>query len=140
MCARMRRCSRALLCTSALLTLTEPLPVKKIEAIIKPFKLDDVRDRLTDLGINGMTVLDVRGFGRGGSGKASIYPGAEYIVDFVPRVKVEVVVPDDVVHEALDAIIEAAHTGHPGDGKIFVSTLDEVIRISTRERGPDALS
>ncbi|MEO1268314.1 MAG: P-II family nitrogen regulator [Myxococcota bacterium] len=112
--------------------------MKKIEAIIKPFKLDDVRERLTEVGIRGMTVLEVRGFGRAG-GKASIYPGAEYIVDFVPKVKLEIVVPEELVHQAIEAIVEAAHTGHPGDGKIFVSTIDEAIRISTRETGPDAL-
>ena len=83
-------------------------------------------------------MLEVRGFGRAG-GKASIYPGAEYIVDFVPKVKLEIVVPEELVHQAIEAIVEAAHTGHPGDGKIFVSTIDEAIRISTRETGPDAL-
>ncbi len=112
--------------------------MKKVEAIIKPFKLDDVREHLEGVGVTGMTVVEVRGFGRSG-GKASIYPGAEYIVDFVPKVKVEVVVPDALVHQVIDAIIEAAHTGHPGDGKIFVLPVDEAIRISTGERGPDAL-
>jgi len=112
--------------------------VKKVEAIIKPFKLDDVRDRLGEVGVSGLTVSEVRGFGRSG-GKASIYPGAEYIVDFVPKVKLELVIPDQLVHQVIDAIIEAAHTGHPGDGKIFVMPVDEAIRISTGERGPDAL-
>ncbi len=112
--------------------------MKKIEAIIKPFKLDEVRERLTEIGIEGVTVLEVRGFGRAG-GRATIYPGAEYIVDFVPRIKVEVIVPQEVAHEVIDAIISAAHTGQPGDGKIFVSPVDEAIRISTKERGPDAL-
>lgn len=112
--------------------------MKKVEAIIKPFKLDDVRDRLGEVGVSGLTVSEVRGFGRSG-GKASIYPGAEYIVDFVPKVKLELVIPDQLVHQVIDAIIEAAHTGHPGDGKIFVMPVDEAIRISTGERGPDAL-
>jgi nitrogen regulatory protein P-II 1 len=113
--------------------------VKKIEAIIKPFKLDEVRERLTEIGISGLAVSEVRGFGRSG-GKAALYPGAEYIVDFVPKLKVEVVLPEDLLHQALDAIMEATHTGHPGDGKIFVLPVEEVIRISTQERGPDALS
>ncbi len=112
--------------------------MKKVEAIIKPFKLDEVRERLQVVGVEGMTVSEVRGFGRAG-GKASIYPGAEYIVDFVPRVKVEIVLPDQLVHQAIDAILEAARTGHPGDGKIFVTPVEEAIRISTDERGPDAL-
>jgi nitrogen regulatory protein P-II 1 len=112
--------------------------VKKIEAIIKPFSLDEVRERLTEVGISGLTVSEVRGFGRSG-GKASIYPGAEYIVDFVPKVKVEVVIPDDLLHQAIDAIIEATRSGHPGDGKIFVLPVEEAIRISTNERGQDAL-
>jgi nitrogen regulatory protein P-II 1 len=112
--------------------------VKKIEAIIKPFKLDDVRDRLSEVGISGMTVTEVRGFGRAG-GRASIYPGAEYIVDFVPKVKLDVVVPDELVHQAVEAITEAAHTGHPGDGKIFVTPVERAVRISTREEGDDAL-
>ncbi|RDV39592.1 P-II family nitrogen regulator [Lujinxingia vulgaris] len=113
--------------------------MKKIEAIIKPFKLDDVKDRLDEAGIHGMTVSEVKGFGRGG-GKAPIYPGAEYIVDFVPRVKVELVVPDELVHSAIEAITDASRTGHVGDGKIFVLPVDEAIRIRTGESGPDALS
>jgi nitrogen regulatory protein P-II 1 len=112
--------------------------VKKIEAIVKPFKLDDVRDRLSEVGISGMTVTEVRGFGRAG-GRASIYPGAEYIVDFVPKVKLDIVVPDELVHQAVEAIVEAAHTGHPGDGKIFVTSVERAVRISTREEGDDAL-
>ena len=112
--------------------------MKKIEAIIKPFKLDEVRERLQEIGVEGMTVLEVRGFGRAG-GKASIYPGAEYIVDFVPKVKLEFVLAEELVHEAIEAVLESAHTGHPGDGKIFVSAIEESIRISTGERGPDAL-
>ncbi len=113
--------------------------MKKIEAIIKPFKLDDVKDRLAEIGIHGMTTSEVKGFGRGG-GKAPVYPGAEYIVDFVPRVKLEIVVPDDMVHLTLETITDAARTGHVGDGKIFVLPVDEALRIRTGESGPDALS
>jgi nitrogen regulatory protein P-II 1 len=113
-------------------------PVKKIEAIIKPFKLDEVRERLVEVGISGMTVSEVKGFGRSG-GKAAIYPGAEYLVDYVPKVKLEIVLPEELVHQAIDAIMAAAHTGHPGDGKIFVLPVEEAVRISTHERGSDAL-
>ena len=113
--------------------------MKKIEAIIKPFKLDDIKDQLAEIGVHGMTVSEVKGFGRGG-GKAPIYPGAEYIIDFVPKIKIELVVEDDLVHTVIDAILESAHTGHVGDGKIFVIPIDEAIRIRTRERGPDALT
>lgn len=113
--------------------------MKKIEAIVKPFKLDDIKDRLQEIGIAGMTVSEVKGFGRGG-GKAPIYPGAEYIIDFVPKIKLEIVVDDDLVHEAIEAIMEAARTGHVGDGKIFVLPVDEAIRIRTGESGPQALS
>ncbi len=113
--------------------------MKKIEAIIKPFKLDDVKDRLDEIGIHGMTVSDVKGFGRGG-GKAPVYPGAEYIVDFVPKVKLEIVVPDDLVHPTIETITDAARTGHVGDGKIFVLPVDDAFRIRTGESGPDALS
>lgn len=113
--------------------------MKKIEAIVKPFKLDDIKDRLDELGIHGMTVSEVKGFGRGG-GKAPIYPGAEYIIDFVPNIKIELVIPDELVHQVIDAIMESAYTGHVGDGKIFVIPLDEAVRIRTGERGPDALT
>jgi nitrogen regulatory protein P-II 1 len=113
--------------------------VKKIEAIVKPFKLDDIKDALDEIGIRGMTVTEVKGFGRGG-GKAPIYPGAEYVIDFVPKLKVEIVVADDLVHAAIEAITEGARTGHVGDGKIFVLPVDDAIRIRTGERGPDALS
>lgn len=112
--------------------------MKKIEAIVKPFKLDDIKDRLDDIGIHGMTVTDVKGFGRGG-GKAPVYPGAEYVIDFVPKTKIEIVVADDLVHPAIEAIMEAARTGHVGDGKIFVSTIDEAFRIRTGESGPAVL-
>ena len=112
--------------------------MKKIEAIIKPFKLDDVRERLTEVGIRGMTVLEVRGFGRAG-GKASIYPGAEYIVDFLPKVQIEVVVPGDLVEKVVHQLADAARTGSIGDGKIFVIPVEDAIRIRTGERGNSAL-
>ncbi|MFT4702660.1 MAG: nitrogen regulatory protein P-II 1 [Bradymonadia bacterium] len=112
--------------------------MKKIEAIIRPFKLDEVKDALERTDVHGMTVSEVRGFGRSG-GKASIFPGAEYVVDFVPKLKVEVVVPDDRVRDVLDAIVDAAFTGEEGDGKVFVLPVDEAIRIRTNETGADAL-
>ena len=112
--------------------------MKKIEAIVKPFKLDDIKERLDEIGVEGMTVSEVKGFGRGG-GKAPIYPGAEYIIDFVPKIKIEIVVSDDMTHPVIDALLESAHTGHVGDGKIFVLPVDEAIRIRTGERGPHAL-
>lgn len=113
--------------------------LKKIEAIVKPFKLDDIKDRLDELGVHGMTVSEVKGFGRGG-GKAPIYPGAEYIIDFVPNIKIELVIDDALVHTVIDALLESAYTGHVGDGKIFVLPVEEAVRIRTGERGPDALS
>ena len=112
--------------------------MKKIEAIIKPFKLDDVKDALAEVGVQGMTVTEVKGFGRTG-GKKEVYRGSAYVVDFVPKVKIEVVVTDELVHDVLDAIEKSAKTGRIGDGKIFVSTIDEVIRIRTGEKGEDAL-
>ncbi|TLY37606.1 MAG: P-II family nitrogen regulator [Nitrospirae bacterium] len=112
--------------------------MKKIEAIIKPFKLDSVNDALTDIGVIGMTVLEVRGFGRQ-KGQKEAYRGAEYEVAFVPKVKVEVVVVDALLDKVLEAIIGAAKTGSIGDGKIFVSTLDQVVRIRTGETGDRAL-
>ncbi len=113
--------------------------MKKIEAIVKPYKLDDIKDGLDAIGVHGMTVSEVKGFGRGG-GKAPIYPGAEYVIDFVPQIKLEIVVTDDLVHPVIDAILQHARTGHVGDGKIFVSPIDEAIRIRTGESGPDALT
>lgn len=113
--------------------------MKKIEAIIRPFKLDEVKDALDRVDVHGMTVTEVKGYGRSG-GRATIYPGAEYVVDFVPKLKIEVVVPDDLVHAVLDAITDAAFTGDTGDGKIFVLPVDEAVRIRTGERGPDALT
>ncbi len=112
--------------------------MKKIEAIVKPFKLDDIKDALDEVGLRGMTVSEVKGFGRGG-GKAPIYPGAEYVIDFVPKLKIEIVVSDEMVHTAIEAIMEAARTGHVGDGKIFVLPVDEAFRIRTGESGPEAL-
>jgi len=112
--------------------------MKKIEAIIKPFKLDAVKEALQGLGIQGMTVSEVKGFGRQ-RGHTELYRGAEYVVDFQPKVKLEVVVSDDRVEPAIDAIIGAASTGKIGDGKIFVSSLGDVVRIRTGERGEAAI-
>ena len=112
--------------------------MKKVEAIIKPFKLDDVREALSDLGITGMTVTEVRGFGRQ-KGHTELYRGAEYMVDFLPKVKMEIVVPDDLLEPCLDAIIETAQTGKIGDGKIFVYEVERVVRIRTGEENEDAI-
>jgi len=112
--------------------------MKKIEAIVKPFKLDEVREALSEVGVTGLTVTEVKGFGRQ-KGHTELYRGAEYVVDFLPKVKIEVVVEDGLVERAVEAIQQAARTGRIGDGKIFVSTVEEVIRIRTGERGPDAL-
>ena len=112
--------------------------MKRIEAIIKPFKLDEVKDALSEVGVQGMTVTEVKGFGRTG-GKKEVYRGSSYVVDFVPKVKVEVVVPDEQVNAVLDAIERSARTGRIGDGKIFVIPVDEVVRIRTGERGRDAI-
>ncbi|MBZ0120063.1 MAG: P-II family nitrogen regulator [Sandaracinaceae bacterium] len=112
--------------------------MKKVEAIIKPFKLDEVKDALGELGVQGMTVTEVKGFGRTG-GKREVYRGSAYVVDFVPKVKVEVVVPDSLVAQLVDAIEKAAKTGRIGDGKIFVTPIEEAVRIRTGERGEDAI-
>ncbi len=112
--------------------------MKKIEAVIKPFKLDDVRESLSDLGINGMTVSEVKGFGRQ-KGHTELYRGAEYMVDFLPKVKIEVVVVDDMVENCIEAIVETARTGKIGDGKIFVSQIEKVIRVRTGEEDHQAL-
>ena len=112
--------------------------MKKIEAIIKPFKLDDVREALSDIGITGMTVTEVRGFGRQ-KGHRELYRGAEYMVDFLPKVKMEIVVPDELLEQCLDAIIDTAQTGKIGDGKIFVYEVERVIRIRTGEENEDAI-
>ena len=112
--------------------------MKKIEAIIKPFKLDDVKTALSEAGVQGMTVTEVKGFGRTG-GKKEVYRGSAYVVDFVPKVKLEVVVPDSLVNTVIEAVGTAAKTGRIGDGKIFVSPLEEAVRIRTGERGEDAI-
>jgi len=112
--------------------------MKKIESIIKPFKLDEVKEALHEIGIKGITVTEAKGFGRQ-KGHTELYRGAEYVVDFLPKVKVDVVLEDDLVERAVEAIQQAAHTGRIGDGKIFVTTVDEAIRIRTGERGADAL-
>ena len=112
--------------------------MKKVEAIIKPFKLDEVKDALAEIGVHGMTVSEVKGFGRTG-GKKEVYRGSAYVVDFVPKVKLEIIVTDDHVRQVVAAITEAARTGRIGDGKIFVSDIAEVIRIRTGERGDDAV-
>ena len=112
--------------------------MKKVEAIIKPFKLDEVKEALAEVGIHGMTVCEVKGFGRTG-GKREVYRGSAYVVDFVPKVKIEIVVPDDLVHAVVEAIERTAKTGRIGDGKIFVLPVEEVVRIRTGQRGEDAL-
>jgi nitrogen regulatory protein P-II 1 len=112
--------------------------MKKIEAIIKPFKLDEVKDRLREVGVSGMTVYEVKGFGRTG-GKSEVYRGSAYVVDFVPKVRLEIVIKDSLVADVVGAIAAAAKTGKIGDGKIFVTTVDEAIRIRTGERGEDAV-
>ena len=112
--------------------------MKKIEAIIKPFKLDEVKEALQDVGIQGLSVLEVKGFGRQ-KGHTELYRGAEYVVDFLPKVKIEVVLADDLVDAAVAAIIDAAKTDKIGDGKIFVSDVSQAIRIRTGEEGSDAL-
>jgi len=112
--------------------------MKLITAIIKPFKLDDVREALSEVGVAGITVTEVKGFGRQ-KGHTELYRGAEYVVDFLPKVKLEIALPDDLVERAIEAIMQAARTGKIGDGKIFVSALDQVIRIRTGELDADAL-
>lgn len=112
--------------------------MKQITAIIKPFKLDEVREALAEVGVSGLTVTEVKGFGRQ-KGHTELYRGAEYVVDFLPKVKVEAVVADDAVDDAVEAIIKAARTGKIGDGKIFVRNVEQVIRIRTGETGPDAV-
>ena len=112
--------------------------MKKIEAIIKPFKLDDVRDALTDIGVNGMTVTEVKGFGRQ-KGHTEIYRGAEYAVDFLPKIRLEIVLEDSRVEQAVEAIVQAANSGKIGDGKIFILPVEGVVRIRTGERDEAAL-
>jgi nitrogen regulatory protein P-II 1 len=112
--------------------------MKKIEAIVKPFKLDEVKEALQGVGIQGMTVTEVKGFGRQ-KGHTELYRGAEYVVDFLPKIKIELAVSDELAGKAVEAIVEAANTGRIGDGKIFVTEIEEAIRIRTGERGPDAV-
>tara|TARA_B110000444_G_scaffold84707_1_gene80048 strand:+ start:796 stop:1134 length:339 start_codon:yes stop_codon:yes gene_type:complete len=112
--------------------------MKMITAVIKPFKLDDVRETLSNLGVQGVTVSEVKGFGRQ-KGHTELYRGAEYVVDFLPKVKIEVAISDEMVESAVDAITSSAHTGKIGDGKIFITTIEETIRIRTGETGAEAL-
>jgi nitrogen regulatory protein P-II 1 len=112
--------------------------MKKVEAIIKPFKLDEVKDKLNEIGIKGITVSEVKGFGRQ-KGHTELYRGAEYVVDFLPKIKLEIVIDDSQLDEVIDAIMKAAQTGRIGDGKIFVLDLGDTIRIRTGERGADAV-
>ncbi|WP_199091838.1 P-II family nitrogen regulator [Bosea sp. ASV33] len=112
--------------------------MKKIEAIIKPFKLDEVKEALQEVGLQGITVLEAKGFGRQ-KGHTELYRGAEYVVDFLPKVKIEIILADDMLDRAIEAIMKAAQTGRIGDGKIFVSSIEGVIRIRTGETGADAI-
>ena len=112
--------------------------MKIVSAVIKPFKLDDVRSALSEIGINGLTVYEVKGFGRQ-KGHTELYRGAEYVVDYIPKVKIEVAIDDDQLDRVIEAIVESAHTGKIGDGKIFVTNLENVIRIRTSESGSTAL-
>jgi nitrogen regulatory protein P-II 1 len=112
--------------------------MKKIEAIIKPFKLDDVKTALKEIDIQGMTVTEVKGFGRTG-GKSEVYRGSAYVVDFVPKIKIEIVVPDNIVSEVIDCVLTSAKTGRIGDGKIFVLPVEEAMRIRTGEKGEGAI-
>lgn len=112
--------------------------MKKVEAIIKPFKLDDVKDALQEIGVQGITIVEAKGFGRQ-RGHTELYRGAEYVVDFLPKIMLTVVVSDDIVQKVVDTIIEVSRTGRIGDGKIFISPVEQVIRIRTGESGEDAL-
>ncbi len=112
--------------------------MKKIEAIIRPFKLDEVREALTEIGVRGMTITEVKGYGRQ-KGHTELYRGAEYKVDFLPKIKIEIVAPDNMVDKIVNAIIKSARTGQVGDGKIFIYPIEEVIRVRTEETGEDAI-
>jgi nitrogen regulatory protein P-II 1 len=112
--------------------------MRKVEAIIKPFKLDEVKEALSEIGIHGMTVTEVKGFGRQ-KGHTELYRGAEYVVDFLPKIKIEITVSEEMAEKVVEVIVAAANTGRIGDGKIFVLPLDEAVRIRTGERGPDAV-
>ena len=112
--------------------------MKKIEAIIKPFKLDEVKEALHEVGLQGITVIEAKGFGRQ-KGHTELYRGAEYVVDFLPKLKIELVIPDDILERAVEAIQQAAYTGRIGDGKIFISSIEEAIRVRTGEKGNEAI-
>jgi nitrogen regulatory protein P-II 1 len=112
--------------------------MKKVEAIIKPFKLDEVKDKLNEIGVQGITVTEVKGFGRQ-KGHTELYRGAEYVVDFLPKIKMEIVIGDDLVEEVTNTIVKAAQTGRIGDGKIFITSLEDTVRIRTGERGEEAI-
>ena len=112
--------------------------MKKIEAIIKPFKLDEVKDKLNELGVQGITVTEVKGFGRQ-KGHTELYRGAEYVVDFLPKIKMEIIIDDSMLEDVVNSIVKAAQTGRIGDGKIFVTDIHETVRIRTGERGKDAI-
>ncbi len=120
------------------MVLAYTLPMKKIEAIIKPFKLDEVKDELNKIGVLGLTVSEVKGYGRQ-KGHTELYRGAEYAIDFLPKIKVELIISDDLVNEVIDVIKNKAQTGRIGDGKIFISTIEEVVRIRTGETGKSAI-
>ncbi len=112
--------------------------MKKVEAIIKPFKLEEVKDALTEIGVHGLTVSEVKGFGRQ-KGHTELYRGAEYVVDFIPKIKIEVVVSDDMVEKVVETIVNSARTGRIGDGKVFIIPVEDIVRIRTGERGKDAI-
>jgi nitrogen regulatory protein P-II 1 len=112
--------------------------MKKVEAVIKPFKLEEVKDALTEIGIQGLTVSEVKGFGRQ-KGHTELYRGAEYVVDFIPKIKIEVVVPDNIAEKVVEAIVNAARTGRIGDGKVFIIPVEDAVRIRTGERGENAI-
>ena len=112
--------------------------MKKIEAIIKPFKLDEVKEALSKIGVSGLTVFEVKGFGRQ-KGHTELYRGAEYVVDFLPKIKIEFIINDEILEEVIEALTSAAHTGKIGDGKIFISNIEEIIRIRTGEKNSDAI-
>ena len=112
--------------------------MKKIEAIIKPFKLDEVKDKLNEIGVKGITVTEVKGFGRQ-KGHTELYRGAEYVVDFLPKIKMEIIIDDSLVEDVVNSIVKSAQTGRFGDGKIFITDLKETVRIRTGERGKDAI-
>ncbi len=112
--------------------------MKKVEAVIKPFKLDEVKDKLNEIGIKGITVSEVKGFGRQ-KGHTELYRGAEYVVDFLPKIKLEIIIPDSQLDDVVNAIIKSAQTGRIGDGKIFITNLEDTIRIRTGEHGEDAI-